>query len=151
MKHFKIVLTTIILMFFHLNISAQTNRDVIGQWESKDSNEHLKYLIFEDNAKLYAIVYYINDGEKIYSYEKELNKFSNYEKQEISQTDLEQLENLIVLYDFTKNGSKWNGKLVYDDNGSTTDAYLKLLDSNKIEIGVNTTYYSNRVIWKRIQ
>lgn len=126
---------------------AQTNANIVGKWEMKDKNEHTKFFIFEDDKKLYAITYYVKEDDKVLSYEKELNKTSS---ENITEKDFKELESLVVLYDFNKEGSIWKGKLIYDEDGSETNAYLKYIDKNTLEIGVKNMLYSEKFNWKRI-
>lgn len=151
MKWFKTVFSIAVTLVFSVLVQAQNNQELVGKWESKNEKEHTKYFIFEAEGKLHAILYYYADDKEKESYEKQVNEILSKADREVTEEDLKKLEELVVLYDFVKKGEKWEGKLIYDEEGSETEAYFKRLNSKTLEVGVESMFYSDKSIWKRIE
>lgn len=136
-------------LLFSISASAQNQKELLGKWESKDKGTHYKYLIFEHHKKLYAVAYYIKEkGKKVQSFEEELNYVNT---SSMSTDEFKAIQPLLILDSFVKKGKVWKGKLIYDEKGNSTNAYLKYINKKSIEVGVKSTFYSDSFVWKRIQ
>ncbi len=142
-----------------LDLSAQDPQDLLGEWESIDSNGHGKYSVFEHDGKIYAYMYYWKDDKEEFYLEKELEKeMEKYTEEELkamadfSNTDiLKEMKELIILKDFVKKGKVWKGKMIYDEEGGTVNGTLKLLKEDELEVAYSYWGYSDKSVWKRIK
>lgn len=153
MQHLKLSFLFLSLLSV-VGLSAQDGKNFLGEWESNDSDGYGKYSIFEYDGKIHAVLYYWKDNKEEFSLEKELAKISDEEwEQESKLSDEEQfksLEELLVLRDFVKKENKWEGKIIYDEDGSTVDGSLKLIDKDQLEVAYSYWGFSDKSIWKRI-
>ncbi|MEM7298363.1 MAG: hypothetical protein AAF391_08875 [Bacteroidota bacterium] len=137
------------------SLPAQSTSSIIGEWESTESDGHGKYSIFEHNGKLYALMYYWKDDKEEFSLEKELGDYTNADADswdELSSSDIfDNLQELIILKDFSKNGNSWKGDLIYDDDGSTIDGSLSLLNNGQLELSYSYWGMTEKTSWTRIK
>ena len=146
------------LLFFFLlgtsHLSAQHIQELLGEWESYDSDGHGKYFVFEVDGKIYACLIYWKDDQEEFSLEKELEKEGITKTRWINSSNeniLTEMKELLVLKDFAKNESHWEGSLIYDEEGSTIHSKLRLTDKDQLEISYSYWGFSEKSIWKRIK
>ena len=154
MKHSKFGLLILSILIVS-SLSAQNTNTIIGEWESIDSDGHGKYSVFEHNGKLYALMYYWKDDKEAFSLEKELGDYTNGNANswdDLSSNDIvNNLQELIILKDFSKTGNAWKGDLIYDDEGSTIDGSLSLLSNGQLELSYSYWGMSEKTTWTRIK
>lgn len=132
------------------------NNDIYGKWLQKDEEGTSKYYFFNYKGHLYGLVYYYKDAESEVNLIDELNKHSGIQAKQVedlSPSDIHtHLKDYIWVWQYSKTGNKWKGsiRLKEDDEFTSYDSELKLLNENQLEISYSYWGLTDSGVWIRI-